>query len=127
MLVLCIILIFVTVGIIRGIVLYITSPKPEKYLSYKEYKQYYTGKPWLIPVDDDSDNSETELKLYKELEYLTAHKAMLEDLQRLVEDDLHNSKGNTKANLSRLISLDKQVHTTQQKIEKLKNDLEKLD
>lgn len=115
---------FCLVGVVRGIALYITSPKPEKYLSYNEYKQYYNNKPWLIP-DDDSD-SETEHKLYKELEYLTAHRDMLEDLQRLIEDDLHNGKGNTKANLSRLISLDKQVHTTQQKIDKIYNELESM-
>lgn len=121
MLIVIIFCVFCLIGVIRGIVLYITSPKPEKYLSYNEYKQYYTDKLWLIP-DDDSD-SETEHKLYKELEYLTAHKDMLEDLQRLIEDDLHNGKGNTKANLSRLISLDKQVHTTQQKIDKIKEEL----
>lgn len=114
--------VFCLIGVIRGIALYITSPKPEKYLSYKEYKQYYHNKEWLINIDDLPD-SETELKLYRELEYLNAHKDMLEDLQRLIEDDLHNCKGNTKTSLSRLISLDKQVHRTQQKIDKIKEEL----
>lgn len=114
---------FIGSCVLAGVVQYIKNPKPPKYLTYNEYRNYYKHKEWLTVDSLEDDNSETQTKLYKELEYLTAHKDMLEDLQRLIEDDLHNSKGNTKANLSRLISLDKQVHTTQQKIDKIKEEL----
>jgi hypothetical protein len=72
------------------------------------------------------EREQTKLKLYKDIEFLTAHIGMLEDLQLIIEKDIHNGNGNYKANLSRLISLDKQIHTAQQKVDKLNNKLENL-
>ena len=57
---------------------------------------------------------EDENKKARERDYLTALIANLEDLQRIAERGERNE-----TQLRKIISLDKQIHAAQQKIEKL--------
>ena len=57
---------------------------------------------------------EEENKKARERDYLTALVANLEDLQRIAERGEHNE-----TQLRKIISLDKQIHAAQQKLEKL--------
>lgn len=116
---------FVLYILIAGIRLYIVSPKPSNGGSFRDYYNYYDNLEKGIVIEPEN-NSEQETKIYKEIDFYRSQIAMLEDLQRLIEKDLHNGSGNEKTNLSRLISIDKQIHTTQKKIEKLNNELESL-
>lgn len=126
-------LVFVIIGsfavyvLIGGIWRYIKNPKPAKGLSYKEYYNYYDSLKYAVTDEIETDNTAERIKLEKEIDFYSAQIAMLEDLQRLIEKDLHNGSGNKKANLSRLITTDKQIHATQQKIDKLINELESLE
>ncbi len=57
---------------------------------------------------------EEEERKARERDYYTALIANLEDLQRMIEDKPHDEK-----QLRQLITLDKQIHTAQAKLEKL--------
>ena len=130
------IIIFITIAAIWAIVDIIRLPKPPKNLTQKQLEYYYRGgwKEYEAQKQIDEQlrlqqleaNNTTKRKLYKDIDFLTAQVNNLEDLQRLIEKDLHNGSGNEKANLSRLISIDKQIYITQKKIEKLNSELENL-
>ena len=126
MFILILIGLFVLSVVIAGIKQYIREPKPPKYLNYRDYYNYYHNKEYLENVIVYEDNTEERLEIEKEIEFYSSHVDMLEDLQRIIENELHTESGNYKSNLSRLISLDKQIHTAQQKINKLTDKLENL-
>jgi hypothetical protein len=109
--------------LISGIRLYITAPKPPSGGNFRDYYSYYDNLENGIEIELENDNTQ-EIKIYKEIDFHRAQIAMLEDLQRIIEDELHTESGNYKANLSRLISIDKQIHNTQKKIDKLLESLE---
>lgn len=130
------IIIIFTIAFIWAIVDIIRLPKPPNDLNSKELEHYYKGgwkeyetqkrineELYLIQLDKTKTAS---IKLHKEIEFLNAQIAMLEDLQRLIENDMHNGSGNEKVNLSKIISIDKQIHIAQKKIDKLNNELESL-
>jgi hypothetical protein len=121
---------------VYSLIRYIKLPKPPNGLNYRELYNYY-DRDWKEyneqqRLENERYSLELEeieqqkLKLYKEIDFLTAQIDMLEDLERLIEKDIHNGTGSEKVNLSRLISIDKQIHTAQQKIDKLKDKLEDL-
>lgn len=131
-----IVILFIGTAVIYGIINYFRMPKPPDGLSRKQLKYYYGGG-WKdyakqLKIDNElyllelEENEKTKIKLYKDIEFLTAHITMLEDLERLIEKDIHNGIGSEKVNLSRLISIDKQIYTAQQKIDKLNDKLENL-
>lgn len=121
---------------VYSLIRYIKLPKPPNGLSYRELYNYY-DRDWneyneQQRIENERYSLELEeieqerLKLYKEIDFLTAQIDMLEDLERLIEKDIHTGTGSEKVNLSRLISIDKQIHTAQQKIDKLNDKLENL-
>lgn len=132
------IVLFIGTAVIYGIINYIILPKPQKELTYKELRRYYRNNSlkeytkqkrineqlYLLELEE---NEKTKTKLYKEIDFLTSQIGMFDELERLIEKDLHNGSGNEKANLSRLISIDKQIHAAQNKIDKLNNLLENLE
>ena len=73
-----------------------------------------------IPIEDNTP-------IYQQIDFYKSRLDMLEDLQNLVSDDLRNmTKRDSRyqAKLNKLISLDNQIHTTQNKIDKLEKLLE---
>ena len=65
--------------------------------------------------------------IYQQIDFYQSRLDMLEDLQNLVSSDLRSmTKRDSKyqAKLNKLISLDNQIHTTQNKINKLEKLLE---
>ena len=126
MFILILIGLFVLLVVIAGIRQYIREPKPPKYLNYRDYYNYYHNKEYLENVDICDDTTEERQSIEKEIEFYTSQIGMLEDLQRVIEKELHTGSGSYKTNLSRLISLDKQIHAAQQKINKLTDKLENL-
>lgn len=112
--------------IIRGILQYIRNPKPPKSLKYRELYQYYDSLNYAPLEEVEEENESEKLKLEKEIEFYMAQIAMLEDLERIIEKDIQKGNGSEKVNLSRIISIDKQIHSAQKKIDKLNNELESL-
>lgn len=94
------------IGIICGVVKAIRDNMPHK--STQAAQAYYDA--WEIY----DECIEEENKKARERDYLTALIANLEDLQRITERGERNE-----TQLRKIISLDKQIHAAQQKLEKL--------
>ena len=96
------IIIVCVAGVIGGVAKFIADKPP---------------KPIYSPVDAWETVDEywaKEEQKAREKDYLRAYIANLEDLQRMIEDKPHDEK-----QLRQLITLDKQIHTAQAKLEKL--------
>lgn len=90
------------------------------WLTEPKYSQSYSISVESVePVDNEP--------IYQQIDFYKSRLDMLEDLQNLISDDLRNmTKRDSRyqAKLNKLISLDNQIHTTQNKIDKLEKLLE---
>ena len=67
---------------------------------------------------------EEKFKLEEEESHYIALINNLEDIQRCVEYDIKHDIGNFETKLSKMVSLDKQIHAAKQKLDKIRDKLE---
>jgi hypothetical protein len=80
-----------------------------------------------VQTEDIPEVEPDNTPIYQQIDFYKSRLDMLEDLQNLVSNDLRNmTKRDSRyqAKLNKLISLDNQIHTTQNKIDKLEKLLE---
>ena len=108
---------FVVVSVVQGIVQYFRLPKPPKYSTYEEVKQWYNNKEWNALEEESQHDQQTEDKKA----FLENQLQQLYEMGYLIEKELAATTDAKKRTvlLSKSISIDAKTYKVKTELEKL--------